>query len=210
VGIDLTVLSVFGGALGVGLGLGLQKIASNYVSGFVILLERSLSIGDMITVDKYSGIVSQINTRYTVLKGLDGVDTVLPNEMLISSVVQNQSLSSRSVRGSTVLIVTYGSDLDVVIPLLQSVAAGVPRVLDTPAPAVSLNSFKPEGFELELGFWIVDPESGRGGVVSEINKRIYKLVESGDIKLAKAGLTPEQVDKQIAAALVNISQTVTN
>ena len=210
VGIDLTVLSVFGGALGVGLGLGLQKIASNYVSGFVILLERSLSIGDMITVDKYSGIVSQINTRYTVLKGLDGIDTLLPNEMLISSVVQNQSLSSRNVRGSTVLTVSYGSNLDVVIPLLQSVAAGVPRVLAAPAPSVSLNSFKPDGFELELGFWIVDPESGRGGVISEINQRIYKLVESGDIKLAKAGLTPEQVDKQIAAALVNISQTVTN
>jgi small-conductance mechanosensitive channel len=145
-----------------------------------------------------------------VLKGLDGVDTVLPNEMLISSVVQNQSLSSRHIRGSTVLTVAYGSDLDVVIPLLQSVAAGVPRVLEAPAPAVSLNSFKPEGFELELGFWIVDPESGKGGVVSEINQRIYRLVEAGDIKLAKTGLTAEQVDKQIAAALVNISQTVTN
>ena len=210
VGIDLTVLSVFGGALGVGLGLGLQKIASNYVSGFVILLERSLSIGDMITVDKYSGVVSQINTRYTVLKGLDGVDTVLPNEMLISSVVQNQSLSSRNIRGSTTLIVAYGSDLDVIFPLLQSVAAGVPRVLETPAPGVSLNSFKPEGFELELGFWLVDPESGRGAVVSEINKRIYKLVQSGDIKLAQSSLTFDQVNMQIASALLNNSQTVTN
>ena len=123
VGIDLTVLSVFGGALGVGLGLGLQKIASNYVSGFVILLERSLSIGDMISVDKYSGKVSQINTRYTVLQGLDGVETVLPNEMLISGPVQNQSLSNRSVRVSTVLTVAYGSDLDVVIPLLEALAA---------------------------------------------------------------------------------------
>ncbi len=210
VGIDLTVLSVFGGALGVGLGLGLQKIASNYVSGFVILLERSLSIGDMITVDKYSGIVSHINTRYTVLKGLDGVDTVLPNEMLISSVVQNQSLSSRHIRGSTVLTVAYGSNLDVVIPLLESLAVGIPRVLETPAPGVSLNSFKPDGFELELGFWVVDPESGKGGVVSEINKRIYKLVQSGDIKLAQPALDPRVVDAQIASALANISQTVTN
>jgi small-conductance mechanosensitive channel len=83
VGIDLTVLSVFGGALGVGLGLGMQRIASNYVSGFIILLERSLSIGDMISVDKFTGKVTQINTRYTVLQGLDGVETVLPNEMLI-------------------------------------------------------------------------------------------------------------------------------
>ncbi len=210
VGIDLTVLSVFGGALGVGLGLGLQKIASNYVSGFVILLERSLSIGDMITVDKYSGIVSQINTRYTVLKGLDGVDTVLPNEMLISSVVQNQSLSSRNIRGSTTVTVAYGSDLDVVIPLLESLAVGIPRVLETPAPGVSLNAFKPDGFELELGFWVVDPESGKGGVVSEINKRIYKLVQSGDIKLAQPALDPRVVDAQIASARANFSQSVTN
>ncbi|HEU4372705.1 MAG TPA: mechanosensitive ion channel domain-containing protein, partial [Telluria sp.] len=125
VGIDLTVLSVFGGALGVGLGLGMQKIASNYVSGFVILLERSLSIGDMISVDKYSGKVSQINTRYTVLMGLDGVETVLPNEMLISGPVQNQSLSNRTVRVSTVLTAAYGSDLTVLIPLLESLPLGV-------------------------------------------------------------------------------------
>jgi small-conductance mechanosensitive channel len=87
VGIDLTVLSVFGGALGVGLGLGLQRIASNYVSGFIILLDRSLSIGDMITADKYYGRVTQINTRYTVIKALDGTETILPNEMLVSTPV---------------------------------------------------------------------------------------------------------------------------
>lgn len=210
VGIDLTVLSVFGGALGVGIGLGMQKIASNYVSGFVILLDRSLSIGDMITVDRYTGVVSHINARYTVLKGLDGVDTVLPNEMLISSVVQNQTLSNRRIRGSTVLTVAYGSDLDAVIALLTSVTVGVPRVLEEPAPGVGLNSFKPEGIELELGFWIIDPESGRGGVVSEINKRIYKLVEAGDIKLALPPLDPRLVDGQITSALANFSQSVTN
>jgi small-conductance mechanosensitive channel len=129
VGIDLTVLSVFGGALGVGLGLGLQKIASNYVSGFVILLERSLSIGDMITVDKYSGRVSNINTRYTVLQGLDGVETVLPNEMLISGPVRNESLSNRTVRASTTLTVAYGTDLEKLIPILEALPVGIPRVL---------------------------------------------------------------------------------
>jgi small-conductance mechanosensitive channel len=210
VGIDLTVLSVFGGALGVGLGLGLQKIASNYVSGFVILLERSLSIGDMITVDKYSGKVSHINTRYTVLQGLDGVDTVLPNEMLISSVVQNQSLSSRSVRVATTLTVAYGSELDVVIPLLEALPVGVARVLDTPNPGVSLNKFGADGFELELGFWITDPESGRGGVLSDVNKKIYALVQSGDIKLALAASDPRIFDAHIASALQKFSQTVTN
>ncbi|MDL2356194.1 MAG: mechanosensitive ion channel [Pseudomonadota bacterium] len=210
VGIDLTVLSVFGGALGVGLGLGMQKIASNYVSGFVILLERSLSIGDMITVDKYTGKVSHINTRYTVLQGLDGVETVLPNEMLISGPVQNQSLSNRSVRVSTVLTVAYGSDLAVVIPLLEALPVGVTRVLATPAPGVSLNKFSADGFELELGFWISDPESGRGGVVSDVNKKIYALVQSGDIKLALPPLDPRLIDAQIASAVAKISQTVTN
>jgi small-conductance mechanosensitive channel len=210
VGIDLTVLSVFGGALGVGLGLGLQKIASNYVSGFVILLERSLSIGDMISVDKYTGKVSQINTRYTVLQGLDGVETVLPNEMLISGPVQNQSLSSRTVRVSTVLTVAYGSDLNSVIALLETLPVGVARVLETPAPGVSLNKFSPDGFELELGFWISDPESGRGGVVSDVNKKIYALVQSGDIKLALPGLDTRLLDAHIASTVAKISQTVTN
>ncbi len=210
VGIDLTVLSVFGGALGVGLGLGLQKIASNYVSGFVILLERSLSIGDMISVDKYTGKVSQINTRYTVLQGLDGVETVLPNEMLISGPVQNQSLSNRSVRVSTQLTVAYGSDLGIIIPLLEALPAGVPRVLEAPAPGVSLNKFGTDGFELELGFWISDPESGRGGVVSDVNKKIYALVQSGDIKLSQPALDPRLIDALIASEVAKISQSVTN
>jgi small-conductance mechanosensitive channel len=210
VGIDLTVLSVFGGALGVGLGLGLQRIASNYVSGFVILLERSLSIGDMITVDKYSGKVSNINTRYTVLQGLDGVETVLPNEMLISGPVRNESLSNRTVRAATALTVAYGSDLDVLIPMLEALPVGVPRVLASPPPGVSLNKFDTGGFELELGFWIGDPENGRGGVVSEVNKKIYALVQSGDIKLAAPPLDPRQLDALIASAIAKFSQTVTN
>jgi small-conductance mechanosensitive channel len=209
-GLDLTVLSVFGGALGVGLGLGLQKIASNYVSGFVILLERSLSIGDMISVDKYSGKVSQINTRYTVLQGLDGVETVLPNEMLISGPVQNQSLSNRTVRVSTVLTAAYGSDLDILIPMLEALPLGVPRVMESPPPGVSLNKFSADGFELELGFWINDPESGRGGVVSDVNKKIYALVQSGDIKLALPPLDPRLIDAHIALAVAKNSQTVTN
>src|SRR5205085_11232567 len=144
-GLDMTVVSVFGGALGVGLGLGMQRIASNYVSGFVILLERSLSIGDMISVDKYSGKVTHINTRYTVLQGLDGVDTVLPNEMLISGPVQNQSLSNRRVRASTKLMVAHGTDLEAGSALLVELALATPRVLQDPGPGVGLARFAPEG-----------------------------------------------------------------
>jgi small-conductance mechanosensitive channel len=210
VGIDVTVLSVFGGALGVGLGLGMQRIASNYVSGFIILLERSLSIGDMISVTNFTGKVTQINTRYTVLQGLDGVETVVPNEMLISGTVQNQSLSNRRVRASTKLTVAYGTDLDVVMPLLVAQAAGTARVLEEPAPGCSLSRFGPEGYELDLGFWIADPENGQGGVVSEINKKIYTLVQAGDIKLGYPSLDTRLLDSHITSIVARITQPGTD
>jgi small-conductance mechanosensitive channel len=206
VGIDLTVLSVFGGALGVGLGLGMQRIASNYVSGFIILLERSLSIGDMISVTNFTGKVTQINTRYTVLQGLDGVETVVPNEMLISGAVQNQSLSSRRVRASTKLTVAYGSNLDVVMPQLIALAASTGRVLEEPAPGCSLSRFGPDGYELDLGFWIADPENGQGGVVSEINKKIYALVQSGDVKLGFPTVDTRALDAHITSIVARITQ----
>jgi small-conductance mechanosensitive channel len=206
VGIDLTVLSVFGGALGVGLGLGMQRIASNYVSGFIILLERSLSIGDMISVTNFTGKVTQINTRYTVLQGLDGVETVVPNEMLISGTVQNQSLSNRRVRASTKLTVAYGSDLDVVMPLLVEQALAIPRVLQEPAPGCSLSRFGPEGYELDLGFWIADPENGQGGVVSDVNKKIYALVQAGSIKLGYPTVDTRALDAHITSIVARITQ----
>jgi small-conductance mechanosensitive channel len=210
VGIDLTVLSVFGGALGVGLGLGMQRIASNYVSGFIILLERSLSIGDMITVSTFTGKVTQINTRYTVLQGLDGVETVLPNELLISGPVQNQSLTTRKVRASTKITVAYGSDLDQVMPLLVAQAVGTPRVLEEPAPGISLARFGPDGYELDLGFWIADPENGQGGVVSEINRKIYALVQSGSITLGYPSVDTRLLDSHIASVVARITQPAQN
>jgi len=188
VGLDLTVLSVFGGALGVGLGLGMQRIASNYVSGFIILLERSLSIGDPITVDKYSGRVTRINTRYTVLQALDGTQTLLPNEMLITGVVLNQSGTNKAVRLNTRLTVAYDSDLNQVMDLLVRQADNVERVVAEPAPSVQLNAFGPVGYELELAFSIIDPEKGTGSVISAVNKNIHALVHSGTIRL---GLPPQ-------------------
>jgi len=188
VGLDLTVLSVFGGALGVGLGLGMQRIASNYVSGFIILFERSLSIGDPIAVDKYAGRVARINTRYTVLQALDGTQTLLPNEMLITGVVTNQSGTNKAVRLNTRITVAYDSDLNEVMALLARQADEVERVVAEPAPSVQLNAFGPHGYELELGFSIVDPEKGSGGVISAVNRNIYALVHAGAIRL---GLPPQ-------------------
>jgi small-conductance mechanosensitive channel len=183
VGIDLTVLSVFGGALGVGLGLGLQKIASNYVSGFVILLDRSLTIGDMITVDKYSGKVTQINTRYTVLQSLDGMESIVPNEMLVSGAVQNSSLSNSLVNISTKVAVAYDTDVDFVIQLLADATATVERVLQDKPPSVNLSSFGADGLELTVSFWINDPQNGRGGVTSDVNRAIWKALKQHQISV---------------------------
>ena len=183
VGIDLTVLSVFSGALGVGLGLGLQKIASNYVSGFVILLDRSLSIGDMITVDKYSGMVTQINTRYTVLQGLDGVESIVPNEMLVSGAVQNSSLSNSNLWVATKVSVAYDTDVDMVLTLLEQATLTVERVNKEKLPSAQLLNFGADGLELQVGFWISDPQNGRGGVTSDVNRAIWRALKDNNISV---------------------------
>ncbi len=179
VGIDLTVLSVFGGALGVGLGLGLQKLASSYVSGFVILLERSLGIGDIVSVDKFHGRITQINTRYTIVRSGDGIETVVPNEMLVSAPVQNYSLTDRSLRLATKIVISYQNDIETALRSLEDATLSVPRVSRTPAPQATLTSFTDKGFELEIGFWINDPENGRANVLSDVNRAIWKTVQAG-------------------------------
>ena len=205
-GLDLTVLSVFGGALGVGLGLGMQRIASNYVSGFIILFERSLAIGDPITLDKYSGKVSRINTRYTVLRSADGTQTLLPNEMLITGVVLNQSVTNKNVRAVTKLVVSYDSDLSVVMPLLEEQPKGVDRVLETPAPNVLLTAFVADGYELEVGFFLGDPENGQGGPISEVNRKIYALVHTGAIKLGHPSMDTRLLDAHITSMMARTPQ----
>jgi small-conductance mechanosensitive channel len=183
VGIDLTVLSVFGGALGVGLGLGLQRIASNYVSGFIILLDRSLSIGDMITVDKYYGRVAQINTRYTLIKALDGTETILPNEMLVSTPVVNHSLTSREVRVVMKVSIAYSSDLDRALEVLGECARTQSRVLEKPQPGAFVTALGADGIELEVGFWIRDPEEGTLAVRSEITRSVLRRFAAEGIQI---------------------------
>jgi small-conductance mechanosensitive channel len=184
VGIDLTVLSVFGGALGVGLGLGMQKIASSYVSGFVILLERSMSIGDMVNVDRYFGKVTQINTRYTILEGLDGIESVLPNDLFMTNPVENYSLTHRILRLSTKFTILYQEDIDSVLSLLEKAASEVPRVSREILPQSYLAKIGPDGLELEVGFWITDPENGRLNVLSDVNRAIWRALHSNGIKIA--------------------------
>ncbi len=203
VGIDLTVLSVFGGALGVGLGFGLQKIASSYVSGFVILLERSLSIGDMVAVDKYYGKVTQINTRCTVLRGLDGIDSVIPNEMLISSPVQNYSLSSRDVWLTTDVTVAYRTDVESLLGLLESVTAGVERVSQENPPVAYLMKFGADGLELRVGFWISDPENGKTSILSRVNRAIWQALQDQKIEVPYAQRVVTLIDQREKPAVVS-------
>lgn len=185
VGIDLTVLSVFGGALGVALGLGLQKIASSYVSGFVILLERSLTLGDMVGVSTFYGKVTQINSRFTVLQGLDGIDTVVPNEIFMVNSVQNYSLTNRILRLATQVTIVYQDDVDRVLLLLEQAVIGVDRVSQDVLPQALLLKIGPDGLELEVGFWISDPENGRLNVLSNVNRAIWRVLQANQIDVAQ-------------------------
>jgi small-conductance mechanosensitive channel len=208
VGIDLTVLSVFGGAFGVGLGFGLQKIASNYVSGFIILLDRSIRIGDLITVDtRYYGQVSAISTRYTLLRGLDGTETIVPNELLITNSVVNHSLSKPDIRVGLPIQVAYDTDLDQARQILLDVAQGHTRlVMDNPAemPKVLLKDFGDNGINLELAFWIRDAEEGQLGLRSELNWEIWRRFKSMGIEIPfpqrdihlPPGSTPSAIDSK--------------
>lgn len=183
VGIDLTTLSVFGGALGVGLGLGLQKIASNYVAGFTLLLDRSIRMGNMISVDKYAGEVTQITTRYTVLRGLNGVESIVPNELLIASVVQNETYTNPQVRQALQVQVSYATEPERAMQLLTDVARRHPRVLHDPEPRAYLVRFADSGIDLELGFWIGDPLQGSLNVRSELNLEIWKEFKRAGIDI---------------------------
>ncbi|PKO48923.1 MAG: mechanosensitive ion channel protein MscS [Betaproteobacteria bacterium HGW-Betaproteobacteria-4] len=183
VGIDMTALSVFTGALGVGLGFGLQKIASNYVSGFIILLDRSIRIGNIIQVGTDVGEVTQITTRYTVLKHPGGSEFIVPNETLISSTVQNQTYSDAQLRLVTTVGVAYDSDLDLASRLMTEAAAAQERVLADPPPKVFLTQFADSSINLELGFWIDDPEKGKGNIVSDINFAIWRAFKENGVSI---------------------------
>ena len=175
VGIDITALSVFSGALAVGLGLGLQKIASNYVSGFIILLDRSIRIGNLVALDATtSGIVTQITARYTVLRTLAGTEVIIPNEYLVSNIVRNESFTDSRLRLQVSVQVAYGTDLEQAMRLMVEAARAQPRVLDDPAPQALLTAFADSGINLDLGFWIADPQEGTGGVRSAINLSIWR------------------------------------
>ncbi len=180
-GIPIGALGVLGGAVGVGIGFGLQKLAANYVSGFVILAERSLRIGDVVKVDNFEGRITDITTRYTVIRALNGRESIVPNELLITQRVENFSFADTKVALTTTVQIAYGSETDRVLLALQAAVQGVPRVLADPAPSVQLSAFAADGLELTIVFWIADAENGQGNVRSDVNLAILRCLN--DLKV---------------------------
>jgi small-conductance mechanosensitive channel len=185
VGIDLTALSVLGGAIGVGVGFGLQKLAASYVSGFVILAERSVRIGDSVRVDGFEGRITDINARYTVVRALTGRESIVPNEIFISNRIENLSLADSRVMLSTVVSVGYDSDVDLVLRLLREAASSQTRVLKDPdpVPSVNLTNFGADGLEFTVNFWVVDPENGQQNIRSLVNMAILKSLREHGIQI---------------------------
>jgi small-conductance mechanosensitive channel len=182
-GIDLTALSVFGGAIGVGLGFGLQKLASNYVSGFVILAERSVRIGDTVRVDTFEGKVVDINTRYTVVRG-NAREALVPNELFITQRVETLSRPGATLSMSTVFVVPYGTDVAPVRERVLAAVRAVPRV--SGEPALHLTNFVAGGLELTLSFSIDEPLVSPQGVRSEVNLAVLDTLNGMGIPMTPA------------------------
>ena len=191
VGLDITLLSVFGGALGVGLGFGLQRIASNYVSGFIILLDKSMQIGDVISVDKHYGMVSDMRARYMVLSKPDGTHVIIPNESLITTAVVNHSLTEHKGRVQIDLAISVDSPLELAMQLLQDIAKQHARVLETPAPVARIKGFNEHGIGLTLTVWVADPESGVLGLQSALFMDVWKDFRVNKITFVKTEAKPE-------------------
>ncbi len=183
VGIDLTALSVLGGAVGVGIGFGLQKLAANYVSGFVILAERSMRIGDSVKVDNFEGRITDIKARYTVIRSPAGRESIVPNEMLISQRVENLSLADARVAQSTVVTVAYDAPVDQVIAWLEQACKDQPRVLTDPAPLVALTAFGADGLEFTVSYWFDDPSTGQLNLKSDVNRAILKTLQAHGVEI---------------------------
>jgi small-conductance mechanosensitive channel len=192
-GVDLTALTVLTGAVGLGLGFGLQSIASNFVSGFVLLMDKSIKPGDVIsftgmpgTSTESFGWVQALRGRYVVVRDRDGVETLVPNQSLITNPVINWSYSDRKVRLKLPVRISYRDDPEQALELLLRAADGHARILHDPAPVSRLMQFSDHGMDLELRFWIADPEGGVNNVRSDVNRLIWRLFREARITIPAA------------------------
>jgi len=182
-GVDLTALTVFGGAVGVGIGFGLQRISSNFISGFILLADKSIKPGDVITIGTKFGWVQELRARYIVVRDRDGVETLIPNENLVTSEVINWSYTDKAVRLKLPVQISYADDPEQAMQIMLQCAFVSPRVLQEPIPLCRLMQFGDNGIELELRIWIQDPENGLGGVRSEVNLAIWRGFKAAGITI---------------------------
>ena len=192
-GLDLTTLNVLTGAIGIGLGFGLQSIAANFVSGFVLLMDRSIKPGDVIsftgmpgTATEGFGWVEELRGRYVVVRDRDGVETLVPNQNLITNPVINWSYTDPRVRLKLPVRVSYRDDPELAMRLLLDATLDHPRVLREPAPVSRLIGFGDHGIELELRFWIPDPQEGVNNVRSDVNRQIWRLFKEHGVTIPVA------------------------
>ena len=183
VGIDLTSFAVFSGAVGVGIGFGLQKIFSNFISGFILLFDRSIRPGDVITIGDRVGWVQALHARYVVVRDRDGVETLIPNENLITSEVTNWSYTDRSIRIRMPVQISYDDDPEQVMDILLECGKAHDRVLKDPEPVARLVGFGDNGIDLELRVWLSDPEEGIGNVRSDVYLAIWKQFKQHNITI---------------------------
>ena len=182
-GIDLSFLTVFGGAFGLGLAFGFQKIASNYVSGFLLLSDESIRVGDMLQIGSDHGIVVAIKSRYTALRRLDGVEILIPNEKLLTDEITNLTFSNTTVKLPLDLQISYESSIDKAIEIILIVCAKESRVIEEPKPNVYVKEFADSGINLHVSCYVTDPDKGFMGLKSDIYRAIFKDFQNNDIEI---------------------------
>ena len=180
VGIDLTAFAVLGGAIGVGVGFGLQKVVSNFISGVILLLDRSIKPGDVIEVSGTYGRIDKLAARYTSVIARDGREFLVPNEDMITQPVINWTYTNKEVRRHLPVGISYGSDVDRAIEILLEAADETSRVIKSPAPRVLIKGFGDSSIDLELRAWIADSEQGVSNVASEVYYLIWKKFQEDD------------------------------
>jgi small-conductance mechanosensitive channel len=192
-GVDLTALTVFSGAIGLGLGFGLQAIAANFVSGFVLLIDKSIKPGDVISFTGTTGTsthgfgwVEELRGRYIVIRDRDGVATLVPNQNVITQQVINWSYGHPKVRLRLPVRIGYRDDVELALKLLLDAANDHPRILSDPAPVSRLMDFADYGMEVEVRFWIGDPAEGVNNVRSDVNRKIWALFRKHGITIPPA------------------------
>lgn len=205
-GIDLTALAVFGGALGIGIGLGLQTVVSNLVSGILLLLDKSIKPNDVITVGQTFGWVEKLGVRFTSVRTRDGIEHIIPNEELISQRVESWSHSDQSVRLRIPIGISYSSDVRLAMEICVAEAAKVERVKSDPAPRCLFRAFGESSLNLEIRVWIDDMTLGRGSVISEILLRVWDEFRKQGIQLPypQRDLHVKSIDTSVMSQIQNL------